>query len=80
MFRISLLLIILSGFLSAQELSWISLTDDEETYSIPSYNYQGTIYVSLKHLADGLGVTSTSSDADKIVTIYCTIQYLGIDD
>ena len=69
MFRISLLLIILSSFLSAQELSWISLTDGEETYAIPSYNYQGTIYVSIKHLADGLGVTSTSSDADKIVTI-----------
>ncbi|MGB5528765.1 MAG: hypothetical protein WBQ32_02245 [Ignavibacteriaceae bacterium] len=69
MLKISLLLIILTGFLNAQELSWISLIEGEKSQSIPSYNYQGTIYVSLKHFADGLGVSTIASEAGKVVII-----------
>ncbi len=40
------------SFLYAQEITRITVVEDEKSHSIPSYNYQGTIYVSLKHLAD----------------------------
>jgi len=69
MLKTTLLLIILTAYLGAQELSWISLIEGEKSQSIPSYNYQGTIYVSLKHLADGLGVSSISSEGGKVAVI-----------
>ncbi len=52
MLRISLLLILMYSFLHAQEITRITVVEDESSQSVPSYNYQGTIYVSLKHLAD----------------------------
>jgi hypothetical protein len=69
MLRISLLFIILSGFLYSQELSWISLIDGETSHSIPSYNHQGTIYISIKHLADALDVNNITSDAGRVLEI-----------
>ncbi|MCW8813481.1 MAG: hypothetical protein OQK65_08110 [Chlorobium sp.] len=69
MLRISLLFIILSGFLYSQELSWISLIDGENSHSIPSYNHQGTIYISIKHLADALGVNNNTSEDGKVIEI-----------
>jgi hypothetical protein len=69
MLRISLLFIILSGFLYSQELSWISLINGENSHSIPSYNHQGTIYISIKHLADALDVNNITSDAGRVLEI-----------
>jgi len=40
------------SFLHAQEITRITVVEDKSSQSVPSYNYQGTIYVSLKHLAD----------------------------
>ena len=69
MLRISFLLIFLSSVVFAQEISRISLIEDESSQSIPSYNYQGTIYVSLKHFADGLDVSNNISDAGSVIEI-----------
>lgn len=69
MLKISLLFVILAGFIYSQELSWISLIDGENSHSIPSYNHQGTIYISIKHLADALGVDNNSSEAGKVLEI-----------
>jgi len=69
MLRTSLLFIFFSSLLFAQEISRITLIEDESSQSIPSYNYQGTIYVSLKHFADGLDVTNNVSDAGSAIEI-----------
>lgn len=69
MLRISFLLIFLSAVVSAQEISRITLIEDESSQPIPSYNYQGTIYVSLKHFADGLNVSSNVSDGGSVIEI-----------
>ncbi|MEJ2103432.1 MAG: hypothetical protein P8X47_02510, partial [Ignavibacteriaceae bacterium] len=69
---------ILSIFLFAQEVQWISLIEGEKSQSIPSYNYQGTIYVSVKHLADALSVTNVSSNDGRDFELEfsdCSIQF-----
>lgn len=69
MLRISLLLIFLSAVVFGQEISRITLIEDESSQSVPSYNYQGTIYVSLKHLTDKLKVSNNVSDAGSAIEI-----------
>jgi len=69
MLRISFLLIFLSAVVFAQEISRITLIENESSQSIPSYNYQGTIYVSLKHFADGLNVINNFSDEGSAIEI-----------
>jgi hypothetical protein len=54
---------------SAQEISRITLIEDESSQSVPSYNYQGTIYVSLKHFADGLNASNNVSDFGNAIEI-----------
>ncbi len=54
---------------SAQEISRITLIEDESSQSVPSYNYQGTIYVSLKHFADGLNASNNISDFGNAIEI-----------
>jgi hypothetical protein len=39
-----------------QELSRISLIDDNTSYYIPSYNYAGNPYISVQYLASSLGI------------------------
>ncbi len=69
MLRISLLLILMFSFLYAQEITRITVVEDENSQSIPSYNYQGTIYVSLKHLADAIHLSSRTLDAGNSLEI-----------
>ena len=69
MLRISLLVIILTGLIYSQELSWISLIDGESSISVPSYNYHGTVYVSIKHLAEALGVNDSTSENGSAIEI-----------
>ena len=77
MLKTTLLFIILSSLLYAQDVQWISLIEGEKSQSLPSYNYQGTIYVSVKHLADALGVNNVSSKEGRVFELEfseCTIQ------
>ncbi len=69
MLRISLLLFLISSLLFAQEISRISIVDGELSQSVPSYNYQGTIYLSLKHFAESLKVTSNIHDEGNVIEI-----------
>ena len=57
------------SFLYAQEITRITVVEDENSQSIPSYNYQGTIYVSLKHLADAIHLSSRTLDAGNALEI-----------
>ena len=63
MLKTSLLFILLSYLLLAQEISQITLIEDEISQSIPSYNHQGTIYISVKHFSDALKFDSNFSDS-----------------
>jgi hypothetical protein len=63
MLKTSLLLVLFSYLLLAQEISQITLIEDEISQSIPSYNYQGTIYISVKHFSDALKLDSNFSDS-----------------
>lgn len=69
MSRITLLLILISYLVSAQQLNRITIVEGEKSQAIPSYNYQGTIYVSLKHLADAINIDSKVSDAGNAIDI-----------
>ncbi len=69
MLRISLLLIITCSLLYAQEITQITVVEDENSQSLPSYNYQGTIYVSLKHLADIIHLSSESTEKGNTIEI-----------
>ena len=78
MLKTALLFIILSSFLRAQEVQWISLIEGEKSQSIPSYNYQGTIYISVKHLADAIGANNVSSNECRVFELEfseCTILF-----
>jgi hypothetical protein len=63
MLRIALLLIFFYSFLFAQEISRVTIIEGESSQTIPSYNYQGTIYVSLKHLTEVLKITCNHLDS-----------------
>jgi hypothetical protein len=63
MLKTSLLLVLFSYLLLAQEISQITLIEDEISQSIPSYNHQGTIYISVKHFSDALKLDSNFSDS-----------------
>ncbi len=69
MLRISLLLILFSTFIFPQEISKVTLIENGINYSIPSYNYQGAIYVSLKHFAEGLKLSEGLSVTENVVEI-----------
>jgi hypothetical protein len=78
MLRLSLLFTILSIHLYAQEIFWISVMEGERSQSVPSYNYQGTIYVSVKHLADALGINYVASQKDRTLEVLfpdVTVRY-----
>ena len=69
MLRLSLLLIFFSSFLCAQQITRITIVEGENSLSVPSYNYQGTIYVSLKHLADVIHLSNVVSDNGNSVDV-----------
>jgi hypothetical protein len=69
MLRTTFLFVFISSFLFAQEISRITLLNDESSQSVPSYNFQGTVYVSLKHFADGLSANSSLSDFGSTIKI-----------
>src|SRR4030066_1054523 len=69
MLRISVLLVLLSSLSFAQEIYRITIIEEESSLSVPSYNYQGTIYVSLKHFANGLNASSNISDSGSSIEI-----------
>jgi hypothetical protein len=56
MVKISLLIVFISQIIMAQEISWVTINIDGSTQSIPSYNYQGSVYVSVLHLANSLKI------------------------
>jgi len=57
------------SFLYAQEITRITVVEDENSHSIPSYNYQGMIYVSLHHLADVIHLNNRIVDAGNALEI-----------
>ena len=69
MLKISFLLFFLSGLLCAQELSSISIIENDVSIQVPSYNHQGTIYISLKHFADVLNANSVAEDSGNALVI-----------
>jgi len=69
MSRISLLLFFLTTFITPQEISRVTLIEDENSYTVPSYNYQGTIYVSLKHFAESLNLSGGLSVSENAIEI-----------
>lgn len=64
--KTSLLIILLSGLLFSQEISWINLIIDEVNKPIPSYNYEGKVYISLPHLSEALTLDYDSSIEENI--------------
>ena len=66
MHKTSLLIILLSGLLFAQEISWINLIIDKVNKPIPSYNYEGKVYISLPHLSESLNLDYDSSIEENI--------------
>jgi len=69
MHKISLLIIFLSGLLIAQEVSWINLTINDNSILIPSYNYEGKVYISLSHLSKSLNLKYDSSNTGTFAEI-----------
>lgn len=69
MLKISLLLIFFSTVIYSQEINRVTLIEDEINYQIPSYNHQGTIYVSLKHFAEGLKLKEKVSDSNNVIEL-----------
>lgn len=69
MFRISLLLVFISNFLIAQEITWITIIVDGSSKSIPAYNYQGLVYISVQYLAESLNKSFELSDDSKVISI-----------
>lgn len=69
MLRTSLLIFFLTTLIFPQELSRVTLIEGENSNAIPSYNYQGIVYVSLKHFAESLHLSKEFSEANNVVKI-----------
>lgn len=69
MLKKSFLVFFLSGLLCAQQLSRISVIENDNSYQIPSYNHQGTIYISLKHFVDALTIISVAEDSGNSIVV-----------
>jgi hypothetical protein len=69
MLRLSLLFILLSSLLCAQQITNITLIEGENSRSVPSYNYQGTIYVSVKHLVDAIHLNNDILDEGNSIEV-----------
>ena len=61
---LSILLLIFSGASDSlsQEITNLSVVTTEKTKYVPVYNREGTIYISLKHLAEALSVNYYQND------------------
>lgn len=69
MLKNSFLLFFLSGLLCAQQLSRISVIENDNSFQVPSYNHQGTIYISLKHFVDALTIISVAEDSGNSLVV-----------
>ena len=71
MFRKLILLFFLFYSLGVgQEISNISIIEENNEYLVPSYNFQGSIYISLSQLGDVLGYKSIYNENAKKLTVY----------
>ena len=71
MFRKLILLFFLFYSLGAgQEISNISVIEESREYLVQSYNYQGSIYISLSQLGDVLGYESIYNENSKKLTVH----------
>jgi len=69
MSRLSLLFIFLSSFLCAQQITNITLIEGEISQSLPSYNFQGTIYISIKHVIEAIRPGDVILDEDNSMDV-----------
>ncbi|MFI5236440.1 MAG: TolB family protein [Ignavibacteriales bacterium] len=69
MFRISLLLVIISNFIIAQEISWVTIVAGNDAKTIPAYNYHGSVYLSVQFFAESLNRRYKLSDDRKHIEI-----------
>jgi hypothetical protein len=70
MSRMTLLLIFLSSFLYSQQITQITVVDGEFSPLVPSYNHQGKIYISIKHLTDALHLKNRILDEGNVFEIF----------
>jgi len=67
MLRISLLVLLLSSLIFGQEITRITVVEGETSSSVPSYNYQGTIYLSVANLSEVVHAGHTVSESGNVV-------------
>ncbi len=71
MFKKLILLFLLFYSLGAgQEIFNINVIEGSNIYLVPSYNFQGSIYISLSRLGDILGYKSIYNESKKKLTVY----------
>jgi len=62
-----LLFTLSSAFLTAQTISGVTYTVNNNSFQIPAYNFNGTIYIAVEKIADALELVSTVSiNSEKI--------------
>jgi len=62
-----LLFTLSSAFLTAQTISGVTFTVNNNSFQIPAYNFNGTIYIAVEKIADALELVSTvSNNSEKI--------------
>ena len=64
-----LLFTLSSAFLTAQTISGITFTVNNNSFQIPAYNFNGTIYIAVEKIADALELVSTVSDNSEKIEI-----------
>ena len=70
MSRITLLVIFLSSFLYAQQITQITVVEGESSLLVPSYNHQGTVYVSIEHFAKAVNLKNDILDTGNAFEIF----------
>ena len=69
MLRIFLFLLLISPGMFGQEISRITIVEGDISHSVPSYNYQGTIYISLKHFTESLNIKVNQRDGSNVIEV-----------
>ena len=67
--RISLLILLLSSLVFGQEITRITVVEGEISSSVPSYNYQGTIYLSIANLSQVAHSGYTASESGNVIEV-----------
>ena len=68
--RISLLFLLISSLLFGQEINRITIVEGDASQSVPSYNYQGKVYVSLKHFTNALQLENIDTESGNSFEIF----------